>query len=204
VCFSYPSGGTSYERLADSYRSVIAATIVQICFLRSRTASSQDLTFDLWTVALLTSIVQALSLIAACIPYLKPFMGALETGMIRVDGGAPSRGHVFGYGNRSTKEYMKYGNFSKPSSKPSHSQLGNVRMDNLGFSGVKMLGDSMLNKQTAAVSTKGQSLDSDNDSQTSQSKIIRKTIGWSVTEEPQIPPHTHLEFPSRTQYERAV
>lgn len=169
------SSGASLDHLTHSYRSVIAATIVQICFLQSKAASSQDLTFDLWTVVLVTEVVQSLSIIAACIPYLKPFMGALETGMIRANGGGVSRVNGFGYGIRSTNnQYQKYGN-SKGSSKHGQSQTSDVRMDNLGFA---KLEDVIVSRQTAAVSAKGQSPDSDNDSQTSQSKIIRKTVGW--------------------------
>ena len=127
-------------------------------------------------------------------------MGALETGMIRADGGGPSGIHGFASGNRSNKIYMGYGTPSKNPSKPGRSQLSDVRMDSLGFSGVGRLGDKR--QQTAAVTSKGGTPDSDNDSQTSQSKIIRKTVGWSVTEEPQIPPHTHLEPPTGNQYDR--
>lgn len=198
-----PFGGSSLRRLAKIHHSVIIASIVQIYFVQSRTTNSQDLTFDLWTVTLLTSIVQAFSLITACIPYLKPFMSALETGMIRADRGAPSAVPGFGYGNLSTKDYPNNGYFSKPVSK---SQLSNIRMDNLGFSGVKKMGDAMGNRQTTTVTSKAPAptSDSDNDSQTSQSKIIRKTVRWSVTEEPQIPPNTHLEYPSRIDFARGV
>ncbi len=193
-----PLGGASLKRLANLHRSVVAATVVQIYFLQSRAGSSQDLTFDLWTVVLLSSMVQAVSFITACIPYLKPFMSALETGMIRADRGAPSALPGFGYGNRSTKDYLRYGDTSKPMSK---AQLTDVRMSKLGFTGVKKLGD---HGQTTTVTSKIPSPDSDNDSQTSQSKIIRKTVGSSVTEEHHIPPNTHLEYPSRTEIARAI
>ena len=67
-------------------------------------------------------------------------------------------------------------------------------MDTLGYAGEKDHGG----RQTTTISTKGhQRVDSDEDSQTSQSRIIRKTVGWSVTEEPTVtpPPNTHLEYP---------
>ena len=194
------------RRSAYIPRSVVAVTIVQIYYLQSQAAGSHDLTFDLWRVVLSGEVILALSLVTACIPYLKPFLEALETGMIRADGGAPSRGHGFGYGNRSSSRYRKYGPSSKLPSKHSHAQLSGMRMENLGFSGEKRLEDGSLRRQTATVSTKGHGADSDDDSQTSQSKIIRKTVGWSVTEENQspIPPHTHLEYPSRTEYAHAV
>jgi len=183
---------------------VVVVTIVQICFLQTKAANSEDQTFDLWTVVLTTSIVQTLSLVAACIPYLKPFMVSLETGMLRADGGAQSRSHGFKYGIRSTDSYNKYRVSSKPSSKQSRSQLGDVRMDNLGFS---KLGDAIPSKQSAAATATDPNPDWDNDSQSSQSNIIRKTVGWSVTEEkqePQIPPRAHSQQLSHKEYLRAA
>ncbi|KAL8868547.1 MAG: hypothetical protein Q9174_004920, partial [Haloplaca sp. 1 TL-2023] len=67
----------------------------------------------------LGEVVLTLSLITACIPYLKPFMEALETGMMRANGGGPSQ-HGFGYGHRSTSRSLKksYGPLSNTSNKP--------------------------------------------------------------------------------------
>ncbi|KAL8730062.1 MAG: hypothetical protein Q9181_004793 [Wetmoreana brouardii] len=174
---------------------VVAITILQIYYLLNQSTRSRDITFDLWRVVLLGEVVLALSLLTACIPYLKPLMQALEIGMIRAGGGAASDGHAFGYGHRSTSHSRKYGALSRLSNKPSRAQLSGVRMDSLGFAGEK---DDQYAKQTATVSAGGHArADSDEYSQTSQSRIIRKTVGWSVTEEPQIslPPNTHLERP---------
>ncbi|KAL8633775.1 hypothetical protein Q9189_000511 [Teloschistes chrysophthalmus] len=172
---------------------VVAATIVQIYFLLNRTTGAYDLTYDPWIVVLLAEIVLTLSIITACIPYLKPFMEALETGMIRASGGATSHGHGFGFGDRSTgSQFKQFGYSSKLSKKPNQSHLSGVRMDSLDFAGEE---GKQHGRATATISAdrKGR-VDSDEESQTSQSRIIRKTIGWSVTEEPQIssPPSTHL------------
>jgi len=123
--------------------------------------------------------------------------------MIRADGGAVSRGRGFGYGHNQHGA-KKYGTSSRISIKPSRSQLGVMRMENLPYAGEK---NPDVGRQTATVSTKGHGNDSDNDSQTSQSKIIRKTVGWSVTEEPTAitpPENIHSNYPSRTDYARAV
>lgn len=173
--------------------SVIAATVVQVYFLLNRTSGAYDLTYDPWIVVLLAEIVLTLSLVTACVPYLKPFMESLETGMIRASGGATSRGHGFGFGDRSTSGRSKqYGYATKLSNKPSKSQLSGVKMDSLGFAGEE---GKQHGRVTATISADGRGrADSDEESQTSQSRIIRKTVGWSVTEEPQIssPPSTHL------------
>jgi len=184
----------------------VAVTVVQIYYLQSGFTSARandDPTFDFWKLILMSEVVITLSLVTACIPYLKPFLEALETGMIRADGGAVSRGRGFGYGH-SQNSLKKYGNSSRISNKPSRSQLSGLRMETLPYAGEK---NSDSSRQTATVSAKGHGNDSDNESQSSQSKIIRKTVGWSVTEEPTdiIPPaKSHSNYLSRTDYARAV
>ena len=131
-------------------------------------------------------------------------MVSLETGMLRAERGAPSRSHGFGYGIRSSNTYNKYRASSKLSSKQGRSQLGDVRLDSLGFS---RLGDAIPHRQSAGATATGPNPDSDNDSLSSQSKIITKTVGWSVTEEKQdlqIPPHAHSQKLSHKEYPRAV
>lgn len=44
--------------------------------------NSGDLTFDLWPMAICMQVVQCVSLITACIPYLQPFMLSLESGFL--------------------------------------------------------------------------------------------------------------------------
>lgn len=61
-------------------------------------AESQDFTLAQWLPVILNQTTVAMSYITACIPYLKPFMESLETGMIHVpsigehlpDGEAPA------------------------------------------------------------------------------------------------------------------
>jgi len=64
--------------------SIIGAVIAQLVFLR-RFSGSSDKTFDGWHYDLLTVIVQNLSVITACVPFVKNFMLGLESGMIRID-----------------------------------------------------------------------------------------------------------------------
>lgn len=181
----------------------MAATVVQIYYLQSgftSTKANNDPTFAFWKLMLMSEVVITLSLVTACIPYLKPFLEALETGMFRADGGAGTRDRGFGYRYAGNK----YGTSSRISAKPNRSQLGGLRMETLPYAGEK---NSESSRQTATVSAKGHGNDSDNDSQSSQSKIIRKTVGWSVTEEPTTitsPSNTHSNYPSRTDYAHAI
>ena len=84
--------------------SVIAAIMCELVF-RNRIAGSEDLTFAAWPAVVCSQFVQALSIITACIPYLKPFFVSLESGMIRTDDsrrlGARS---IWTYGYRRTKD----------------------------------------------------------------------------------------------------
>jgi hypothetical protein len=62
----------------------VGAVIAQLVFLR-RFSGSSDKTFDGWHYDLLTVIVQNLSVITGCVPFVKNFMLGLESGMIRID-----------------------------------------------------------------------------------------------------------------------
>lgn len=61
----------------------------------------------LWPVVLCDLITQNLSITAACIPHLKPFIQSLESGMIRTDDlrrlGLSS---AYGYGSGKAKSYQ--------------------------------------------------------------------------------------------------
>jgi hypothetical protein len=76
--------------------SNIAAIAWQMVALNRATGSS-DLTYALWSVATAMVLTQCLSIVTACIPYLKPFYQSLESGMIRSDD-MRRRGDIFGGG----------------------------------------------------------------------------------------------------------
>lgn len=163
---------------------------MQLYYLHHDTTYLDDLPFDLWTLVLVTQVVQAFSIITACVPYLKPFLEALETGMIRADGGTTTRkGLGSNYAsnsnsnNRSAKGYNKYSN-GKGSRKESRTDLAMARQDAIAL-GQFHPGDPKT--QTATISARGRGADSDADSQSSQSKIIKKQIDWTLTDEQKLP-----------------
>lgn len=153
----------------------MAAIIVQIVYLRIRIVGSDDLSFDSWTVVLITQVVQAASLTTACVPHLKPFLEALETGMIQIEGNATRLSHGgAGYSSNSSR-YNKMTTSKKSGSPPSA-----VRMEDLeGLSGVP-------HSHTTTVSAKGRGGDADGQSQSSQSRIIQ-TLTFSVSGKTQGP-----------------
>lgn len=52
---------------------------------RYRARTSNDDTHARWPVAVCITLVQGMSLIFSCVPYMKQFFVSLESGMIRVD-----------------------------------------------------------------------------------------------------------------------
>lgn len=66
-----------------TFYSVIAAVICQIVY-HNRIKPSSDLTFDIWPVTVCTQLIQCLSVLTTCFVYLRPFLGSLETGFIKI------------------------------------------------------------------------------------------------------------------------
>lgn len=120
----------------------------------------------------------------ACIPYLKPFLEALETGMIRADGGGTARKGLSEYGSsqgsRGHQKHSSSDNGKKSSSRdPASLRHDSIALRNFHHGNVKT--------QTATISARGRGLESDADSQSSQSKIIKKQIDWTLTDETKLP-----------------
>ena len=121
-----------------------------------------------------TEIVQCVSLVSACVPYLKPFLEALETGMIRADGGRTTRKGLDLSGSSGSHGYPKHSG-RKKSRDPESVHHDSIAMGNFHP------GDKQT--QTATISARGRGAESDGDSQSSQSKIIKKQIDWTLTDE---------------------
>ncbi|KAJ5127910.1 hypothetical protein N7448_008689 [Penicillium atrosanguineum] len=79
---------------------VIIATIIRLAFMQ-KSPSSADMTTYAFQTTVITQCVLCVSLMTACIPCLKPFLDAFETGMLnvtlhkRIGGGSNSNS----YGN---------------------------------------------------------------------------------------------------------
>ncbi|KAF2646476.1 hypothetical protein P280DRAFT_503055 [Massarina eburnea CBS 473.64] len=67
--------------------STIITSSARLIYVSRSHASTQLSSYPFWISILITEIEQGLSIITACIPFLKPFFEALDTGML-----APSRG----------------------------------------------------------------------------------------------------------------
>ncbi|KUJ11513.1 uncharacterized protein LY89DRAFT_688749 [Mollisia scopiformis] len=64
---------------------VVAALIVQLALYRHAYESS-DFLFKSWGAVTASEIVLCLSYVAPCLPYLRPFLESLDSGMLRNDG----------------------------------------------------------------------------------------------------------------------
>ena len=80
------------------------AAILQLVYAQ-KTYMSKDLTSKIWKEALCGQVVQNLSVITCCVPYLKPFYLGLESGLIRTDD-LRRHGHVgaYGYGTHKSEQ----------------------------------------------------------------------------------------------------
>lgn len=101
--FKFVVAGVFVTRIA-----AIAASICRIVYL---TRSGGNLQFDIysfWIYILNTEIEQGLSVITACVPFLKPFFESLETGMLAPSHGLTTigGGSGSGSGNRSKKSQL--------------------------------------------------------------------------------------------------
>jgi hypothetical protein len=60
-----------------------------------------DPTYDLWLPTLLNQTTGCLSVVTACLPYLKPFMESIEPDIVLVEGDSPSEDNYFTGTSRS-------------------------------------------------------------------------------------------------------
>ncbi|KAL8935476.1 MAG: hypothetical protein Q9216_005404 [Gyalolechia sp. 2 TL-2023] len=64
--------------------TVVVGVVTQLVYFNNATRSD-DIPLNLWSEIICCQVVESLSIITACMPYLKPFFDSLETGMIRND-----------------------------------------------------------------------------------------------------------------------
>lgn len=158
---------------------MIIATGLQLGFSK-RAHGSTDLTLDLWLPALCTQFVQNLSIVTACVPYLKPFYLGLESGMIRTD---DLRRHgligVYGYGDdESAKSSTRRGPRNTVGSAKSTTSTGLRKLEVQTAARNTQLNPNNLVGVEASSGVKA--ADWDRESQTSQSRIIKQTRTWGV------------------------
>ncbi|KAI0412116.1 hypothetical protein F5X98DRAFT_382917 [Xylaria grammica] len=138
---------------------VIAALIWQI--VESRNISDrQDPTFLYWTFAISTSVTQNLAVVVACIPYLKPFLDSLESGLIRSD------------------DIRRRGNLA---GKSTSSNYHNQTDETASSHAMQDLGPSETGATVSVVVGNEQRDDWEGESHSSEANLIKQVRTWGVT-----------------------
>lgn len=158
---------------------VVAATITELVF-RNCLHDYSDLIFHLWPVAVCNLIVENLSITTACIPYLKPFIQSLESGMLRTDD-LRRRGLSTAPGSESnTKQGHQLENLSSPFKPmfPNHQtkpqQSAAITANSTGFP------EQHATTITSARGGRNNQHGWDTESQKSSSRMIKQTRSWTV------------------------
>ncbi|KAG9233487.1 hypothetical protein BJ875DRAFT_485081 [Amylocarpus encephaloides] len=161
----------------------IGAVIFQMVVLNS-TKNSPDASYDQWLVQIAMALAQTLAIVTACVPYLKPFMDGLESGMIRSDDllrrtEAPgTKGGAYAYGQERKSPTM--GSTIGKSVKRSTSRLSKISAP------MRPTPHEMGPIKNATINTisVGRNPHDDHEweasSDSSQTKIIKQTRSWGV------------------------
>ncbi|KAJ5313523.1 Cyanide hydratase [Penicillium atrosanguineum] len=139
--------------------AVVIAIICQLAYAHEN-ESTTDPSWDTWTVAISTQMVQSLSIVTACSPQFKPFLDSLRSsGMSLGDSSYESKQRTYG-----ATSYYKSSRVGR---------AGDMRSDTHEL--VPIHGDGL--NHTTVTST----ADCDTESQSSQAQIIREVRTWTVT-----------------------
>lgn len=154
--------------------------IIAELYFRTTTPKSTDRFYHYWRVVVCALLTQCVSIVTACIPYLKPFFVSLESGMVRVDD-TRRRGNT-------TRPGYYYKNNPEPnsnnssSSKKSKSKGLDTEMDTLATS--LSVGSGTMGTSNQIWSNQNGSIrDDERSSVHSTSRIIRATTTYGVQEE---------------------
>lgn len=167
-----PRGKKTVIILIFALRVFVAAAIVPELIFRGRAGRSPDRTFAPWPAVVCALFVQCLSIVFACVPFLKPFFGALESGMIRIDDTRRREGRsALGGG---------WGYYVKKASNKESSGGGSSSKQSVGSHLYPLQNWTHVSGGTHSASVRRGPKDTDRDSQRSDSRIIRATTTFEV------------------------
>jgi hypothetical protein len=172
---------------------VIAAAITRLVFLK-RLLISTDPTFDSIAYSISTQYQATFSVIAACIPTLKPFMDRAESGMLNASLKSRPAGGTYGYQSSYIMHPLSKGSgkFSNTSSKGPvfglrGSQHGRKHPGPVESNVQNLFRPDLGNPQSVVSAQRRRSLGNVHqddiesvDSAGSDKMIIRKTTAWSI------------------------
>ena len=175
---------------------MIAAAITRLVFLK-RLHVSVDPTFDSIAYSISTQYQATFSVIAACIPTLKPFMDRAESGMLNVSLKSRPAGGTYGCQSSYIMQPLSKGSgkFSNTSSKgpalgsrgSGRSQHGKKHPGPVESNVQNLFRPDLGNPQSVVSAQRRQSLSDVHqgdmesiDSARSDQMIIRKTTAWTI------------------------
>lgn len=156
---------------------VVAAIVAQTIFM-NKASDTRDPTFDFLPTVLCTQIVDALSIVTACIPYLKPLYLSIESGMLRSDDLLRNGVGIYAQGTACSDQSKS--NRKKSSSK-NVTPVRNLMSELQDLRLVSQCGEE--NNTTTVEATLEPACTWDTESHSSRTKIIRQTSTWNVNSE---------------------
>ncbi|XP_077660843.1 uncharacterized protein AFUA_5G00700 [Aspergillus fumigatus Af293] len=162
---------TTWKRRANIiavflFRVIVpGALMAQVYFIHS-TINSSDATSETWPVTVASQLVQCLSIVTASAPQFIPFLKQLQSTGMRLDG--MTRYTLSSHHKSSRGRYYLSTDRRRTGNESTH------ELDNIPLATTKTVVTSNAN---------GLEEDHDNESQLSQTGIIRETRTWTVTEE---------------------
>ncbi|KAJ2971431.1 hypothetical protein NQ176_g7687 [Zarea fungicola] len=113
---------------------VTPAIVAQIVYTKTAFATA-DPTFDMWQLTVIMAVISCASILAICIPNLKPFLDSLESGQIRIDDlrrqGKSSSGGYPSYNRNASNQDSSQGRGSRARAAGGGSHLTSSRQDPL-------------------------------------------------------------------------
>lgn len=116
----------------------IALTVVQLTYTSA--FHSSDITLHLWKWTLCTQIVQCLTIITSCVPYLRPLLEGMQSGMYMSDE-LRRRGVTAAHRGYGSNGYNKSGGESSFSSRYTQQQSKKVLISSANISQSRRLGE---------------------------------------------------------------
>ncbi|PKX96334.1 uncharacterized protein P174DRAFT_457134 [Aspergillus novofumigatus IBT 16806] len=142
------------------------ANIIAVFLFRVITIDLADATSETWSVTVTSQLVQCLSIVTASAPQFIPFLKQLQSTGMRLDG--MTRYTLSSHHKSARSRYYLSTDRRRTGNESTH------ELDNIPLATTKTVVTSNVN---------GPDDDHDNESQSSQTGIIRETRTWTVTEE---------------------
>ena len=167
------------RRQLTAFNSVIGAILAQLVLINHR-ESAQDPTFNFWPYYISTQFVQNLSVITACIPYVKNALVGIESGMLQT-----GHFHLSTFRKDAVQHEDPRSSMERTGKETKTGLETNDSTVTPGFDGDTIHQNLSRVQNTATAESVTPNEQWDRESQSSRAHIITKTRGWEVGYEDQ-------------------